>query len=760
MSIMRPRFIIFVVIGLLAAMVPFAPVAATAGNPEFVGLRPVRLADTRDGTGGVAAVRIAAGGVLAVTAAGVASVPLTAKAVSLNVTVTGPAGAGFVTVYPCGSTRPWASNLNFVAGQTVPNAVVVKPGAQGSVCVFASAATHVVVDLNGYFPSGAVYVGLVPFRAADTRDGTGVARAVVKAGTTLSVPVAPRQTVPEQAMAVSANVTVTEPDRAGFVTVWPCGEPKPWASNLNFVPGQTVPNAVIAGVGDGGAICLFTTATTHLLVDVGGYFTEEAPYVPMVPVRAFDSRVDADGKMPADVWFEQQFAEPGELAALILNVTVTEPEEPGFITVYPCDRGRPWASNLNFVPGQTVPNMVIAPVDSQGLVCFYSSGTTHLVVDVEGAIRYDEPQFEGSLIEAGGPTTCALDLADKAWCWGADYGKLGDGWDDSELKTAPSAVVSDLRWSEISVGGEHACGIATTGSAWCWGKDGAGQLGDGIDDQATEHVPVKIGGGHAFVTLSAGLWHTCALDAAGAAWCWGSDEQGAVGDGADNQADEQLPVRVSGDRTYTALAAGYWHTCAIDTAGAAWCWGDDEQGQVGDGDNDGADRFAPVRVAGGHRFDTLTAGSLHTCALDTAGAAWCWGYDGDAQLGDGVIDTNDKQGTPAPVVGGLVFRSITAGAGHTCAIDTESNAWCWGDDFDGQLGDGDNRATQVKSPVPVAVAGGRLFTALATGEDHTCGIDVAGGAWCWGSDTWGAVGNGGPASGYHYAPVRVAPVSP
>ncbi len=383
----RNVFIMAAVLALMAALLSGAPAAlAAASSPEFVGMEPVRVADTRYGTG-VPVGKLAPGQTLAVPVAGKYGVPPDARAVSLNATVTQPGGNGYVTVYPCGTTRPLASNLNFTAGQTVPNAVVVKPGSAGAVCLYASTTTHLVVDLNGYFPTTADYSGIVPARAADTRYGTGVPQGRVPAGQTLAVPVAGLYGIAADATTVAANVTVTQPTWNGYVTVWPCGEPRPFASNLNFVAGQTVPNAVIAGIGENGSICLYTTAATHLVVDVGGSFTAAAAYEPLVPERVFDTRTDWDrSKLPAGWYIEQQFADPGELVAVVLNVTVTQPDTSGYITVYPCSDQLPLASNLNYVKGQTVPNMVIAPVNADGEVCFYTSQTTHILADINGVL--------------------------------------------------------------------------------------------------------------------------------------------------------------------------------------------------------------------------------------------------------------------------------------------------------------------------------------------------------------------------------------
>ena len=250
-----------------------------APPPAFVARTPVRIADTRVGEPAafpLIEARLPAGGVLNVPVAGANGVPADAVAVSLNVTVVGPLQPGFLTVYPCGATRPLASNLNYVAGQVVPNAVVTGIGAGGHVCVFSQQETDVVVDLGGWFTAASGYTAQPPVRVADTRLGELVAfpetKARIHVGGTLEVPVAGAFGVPAGASAVSLNVTVVNPAQPGFLTVYPCGADRPLASNLNYVAGQVVPNAVLAGIGTGGRVCIFTQQETDVVVDLGGWF--------------------------------------------------------------------------------------------------------------------------------------------------------------------------------------------------------------------------------------------------------------------------------------------------------------------------------------------------------------------------------------------------------------------------------------------------------------------------------------------------------
>jgi subtilisin family serine protease len=250
---------------------------------SFTSMTPARLMDSRPGLSTIDGQSagfgpLVEGSTTQLTVAGRGGVSNLAAAVVLNVTVTEAAGPGFVTIYPCDSARPTSSSLNFVTGSTVANAVVTKLGAGGDVCVFTSSATHLIADINGYFTTGSTFTSLVPARLVDTRPGlttidgqyNGIGRG--PAGATLQLRVTGRAGVPSNASAVVLNVTVTETASAGFITAYPCGAARPNSSNVNFVAASTTPNAVIAKVGSNGLVCLFTSADTHLIVDINGYF--------------------------------------------------------------------------------------------------------------------------------------------------------------------------------------------------------------------------------------------------------------------------------------------------------------------------------------------------------------------------------------------------------------------------------------------------------------------------------------------------------
>jgi hypothetical protein len=381
---------------------------------SFAPLVPARLLETRSGFRFVT-VDHAFQGIGMVPARTVVELPVVgrggvgadAATVSLNVTVTEPQGDGFVTVYPCGGSIPLASNLNYRTGQTVANAVTTRVGTGGKVCLYTQAATHLVVDVNGFIPGSLVsLVSVVPARLLETRPGLSTVDHVsegggpVPAGTIVEVPVVGRGGVATDAATVSLNVTVTEPQGPGFITVFPCGGAVPLASNVNFQAGQTVANAVTARVGAGGKVCLFTNATTHLVVDVNAFVPNTVTSIASVlPARLLetrsgpnlltvDGRFQGAGRVVQGEVRELPVAGRGgvslDASTVSLNVTVTEPQTAGFVTVFPCGNVLPISSSVNYTPGTTVANSVISGISTDGKVCLYSSAATQLIVDVNG----------------------------------------------------------------------------------------------------------------------------------------------------------------------------------------------------------------------------------------------------------------------------------------------------------------------------------------------------------------------------------------
>lgn len=293
-----------------------------------------------------------------------------------------------------------------------------------------------------------------------------------------------------------------------------------------------------------------------------------------------------------------------------------------------------------------------------------------------------------------------------------------------------SLVCSD-EFLRISAGGRddtdagaYTCAVDAGGRAWCWGSGESGQLGNGSTSGHT--IRVRVQSDRTFTTVAAGQQGTCAIDGTGRAWCWGSFAPiGPTPIGP-------TPVHVPGDHTFTAIATAL-ETCALDQHQRAWCW------DAG---------LSPVQVPGDHRFTTITRARSHACAVDTQGRGWCWGLNGFGQLGDG---STANSSAPVEVAGGHTFRTIAAGYFYTCGVDTEGHGWCWGYGGWGQLGDGQ----RVSSSTPVQVADGHSFTAITTGHFHTCAIDTGARGWCWGAGSSGQLGSG--VTVHHAsAPVQVA----
>jgi hypothetical protein len=360
------------------------PPGGSSSDHGYVGVVPLRLWDSRAGA------KPLAGSVREVLVWGQGGVPPDATAVVLNVTVDRPDGSGFVTVFPCGGSLPLASNVNFVANQTVANAVTVTVSSVGTVCVYTSTATHLIVDVSGaYSPSqgtGRLVSGIVPSRLWDSRAG-----AKPSADSVRELVVLGQGSVPLDATSVALNVTVDRPEGSGFVTVFPCGGALPLASNVNYVADQTVANSVTVAVGIIGRVCVYTSAAAHLIVDVNGAYSATAGSGLLVqglaPSRLLDSR--SGPKLGAgsvrDLVVSGMAGVPAGATAVVLNVTVDRPEGSGYVTVFPCGGALPLASNVNYVADQTVANSVTVAVGATGRVCFFTYAATHLIVDVNAA---------------------------------------------------------------------------------------------------------------------------------------------------------------------------------------------------------------------------------------------------------------------------------------------------------------------------------------------------------------------------------------
>ncbi|MFD5144702.1 PKD domain-containing protein [Streptomyces sp. NPDC058401] len=377
---------------------------------DFTPLAPTRLLDTRGGVGApVAKVQAYKSAVLKI--AGNSRFPAGVTAVALNVTVTNTTAGGHVTVSPgMNEPRPATSNLNYEAGQSVPNMVIVPVGADGTVQIHNGGwqAVDLIADVTGYFTrtSASGYTSLAPARFVDTRSGIGTAQGRLRGYGSIETRMAGREGIPAGATAVALNLTVTNPENFGHLTVYPSGGEAPTTSNLNFNPGQTVANSVIVPVGTDGKIKILNGGWTpaDVIVDVVGYYSPagEAAYMPVTPYRALDTR-DPDstiGKVTARDYLHLPFGGGASgVEAYVLNTTVTNTTGDGFLSVAPDPNSmgdykrktavvppRPVSSTLNWTTGRTVPNLVQASAGEHGVVDFWnqSFGDVDLIVDYFG----------------------------------------------------------------------------------------------------------------------------------------------------------------------------------------------------------------------------------------------------------------------------------------------------------------------------------------------------------------------------------------
>ncbi|MFJ9548449.1 hypothetical protein [Streptomyces erythrochromogenes] len=373
---------------------------------KFTPHAPTRLLDTRSGVGGSNR-PVGPYGVARVKVGGNSGIPADATAVALNLTVVSPRSGGHITAYPSGTVQPTTSNVNFVAGQTVPNMTIVPVGADGYVELANRSYGDVdlVADVTGYFSRSATaggYTSLDPFRIADSRTGQGT-WGQVAGQSTFALQVAGNGAIPASGVtAVALNVTATAPRGAGHLTVFPTGQEAPNTSNVNFKAGQTIANSVIVPVGPDGRINVRNGAwdPADVIVDVVGYYSpgSKASYIPTTPTRLHDSREYEFPVQGQDFrWLPLSDDDPA-ITAFVLNTTVTDPQGSGHLTVAPDpytyaqrENGAPKptppnSSNLNWTKGETVPNLVQASTGTTGVIDFWNRGwdPTHLVVDMFG----------------------------------------------------------------------------------------------------------------------------------------------------------------------------------------------------------------------------------------------------------------------------------------------------------------------------------------------------------------------------------------
>lgn len=362
-------------------------------------------------------------------------------------------------------------------------------------------------------------------------------------------------------------------------------------------------------------------------------------------------------------------------------------------------------------------------------------------------------------VAAGGFFTCALSREGAAYCWGfGRYGQLGNGDTASSQVPRPVRQPDSTHFTSLALGRDHACALGADSLAYCWGVNWEGQIGTDSSAEtcnfpkkpertfACSLRPRPVAGNRHFAAISAGAGHTCAITGTGDAYCWGSGP-GVLGNEA-APATAMIPVAVSGGLHFRSISDGLNHTCGVTVEGTLYCWGYNNDNQLGHDDDSLKMSKKPIAILDSVKFISVTAGGQHTCALATDSTAYCWGNFEHGRLGIGESLAEKFKGkkhqiVPAPVEGGHTFRWLSAGGVHTCAVGTDGQAYCWGDDLDGRVGL--NSSMLGRKPwvtKPSAIANDLRFTMISAGDYHSCGVTVAGAVYCWGGNRDGQLGTG------------------
>lgn len=337
-------------------------------------------------------------------------------------------------------------------------------------------------------------------------------------------------------------------------------------------------------------------------------------------------------------------------------------------------------------------------------------------------------------LAAGDRHSCAIVANNTVRCWGDNsYGQCGpDSKNGVELPTAVPMPAGTLKL--IAAGGFHTCAAMANGDLSCWGRNDDGQLALGSKSKSEPKPAAYANLGAGIKSLTAGMGHTCAVKQSGAAYCWGDNSYGQLGN--TTTASKDMPEPVAGAQTWAEISAGKYFTCGRTQSGAVYCWGENGAGQLGDGTK--AEQHAPVAVkglpgpAGG-----LATGAQHACAVMVDdGSVYCWGGNDDGELGGGDLSVHAAP-VKAKLFGGAA--AIAAGAAHTCALLDDDSVQCWGDGSHGQLA----TPGSIKSPTPMAITGlPKVLTQISAGTWHTCALNKLGALACWGDSANGQLGNG------------------
>jgi alpha-tubulin suppressor-like RCC1 family protein len=402
----------------------------------------------------------------------------------------------------------------------------------------------------------------------------------------------------------------------------------------------------------------------------------------------------------------------------------------------------------------------VATVDSNGLATGVSAGNATITASVDDVtdasiLTVEEtavaPEILAGTITAGYHHSCGLDTSGAAYCWGYnDKQQLGTGTYPGNSSPVAVIMPTGVSFTSISAGSFHTVALSTEGVAYGWGDHSWGKLGTGGWGEATPAAAI-MPAGVTFTSISAGDQHTVALSSTGDAYAWGNNAYGQLGDGTVTQRLTPVLVSMPAGVTFTSISAGDWYTVAVTSTGAAYGWGDNTWGKLGDGTTSNHNAPMAVSMPAGVSFTSIAAGSYHSVALASTGEAYAWGNNVYGQLGDG---TNNHSTTPIAVSmpTGVTFTSVSSSSEHAVlAVASTGTAYAWGYNNWGKLGDG--TSSHRNMPVAVDMPAGVTFVSANFGRLHAIAVASTGDAYAWGYNGLGQLGTGNITSSF--TPVAV-----
>jgi hypothetical protein len=394
-------------------------------------------------------------------------------------------------------------------------------------------------------------------------------------------------------------------------------------------------------------------------------------------------------------------------------------------------------------PAWSVSNPALATIDESGGLSTTDNGSL-FVIATAGDVRDSVPlriALSYDHVTVGETGGCARTFTRDLWCWGSPRGN-----DTSGIVLTPTRVKGGHAFIAASMGVAAGCGAMVGFTAYCWGNPINGHLGTGGGHDGI--LPAQVTGGFEYYDVSVGREHTCSITASLQAVCWGKNAYGEIGDST-APGGTRSPVLVAGGHAFAVIRAGGYVTCGLivdsGAGGKVWCWGANHERTLGIDSALGNFVTRPYPVVNSGVYMHLTVGGAHQCGLTAAGEAQCWGKNDKGQLGTGG-SALQVVFTPQPVAGGHTFINISAGLEHTCAVDTDFQAWCWGSRALGN--------PVMTSDVPVPVNGTHQFSQVSAGTNQTCGTTAGGAAYCWGRGDMGD-GVARPVGTDVITPVRV-----